>query len=99
MAVSIVGIGVAFSIYHVEDAKASVGTSQSLTITLCKSTIKKFWLEIVLKNMIVKSAVSFIFVGLYLLAARRTELVSKKRPPTLPLHGACFIIIRITALL
>jgi hypothetical protein len=48
--------------------------------------------------MIVKSAVSFVFVGLYLLAARRNEPVSKARPPTLPLHGACFIIMRITAL-
>jgi hypothetical protein len=49
--------------------------------------------------VIVKSAVSFVFVGLYLLAARRNEPVSKARPPTLPLHGACFIIMRITALL
>jgi hypothetical protein len=32
MAVSIVGTVVAFSIYHVQDANASVGTSQSLTL-------------------------------------------------------------------
>jgi len=49
--------------------------------------------------MIFKSVVSLVFVGLYLLAARRNEPVSKERPPTLPLHGACFIIMRITALL
>jgi hypothetical protein len=49
--------------------------------------------------MSVKSAVSFVFVGLYLFAARRNEPVSKTRPPTLPLHRACFIIMRINALL
>lgn len=32
MAVSIVGTAVTFSIYHVHDANAIVGTSQSLTL-------------------------------------------------------------------
>lgn len=32
MAVSIVGTVVAFSIYHVQDANASVGTGQGLTL-------------------------------------------------------------------
>jgi hypothetical protein len=49
--------------------------------------------------MTIKSAVSFVFVSLYLLAAQRNEPVSKARPPTLPLHRACFIIMRINALL
>jgi hypothetical protein len=46
-----------------------------------------------------QSVVSFVFISLYILAARRNEDVGVIRPPMRPWHNACFVTLRINAIL
>lgn len=45
------------------------------------------------------SSISFLYLGFYLVAARKNNEVGKQRPPVRPEHAACFITTRIASVL
>jgi hypothetical protein len=94
-AISAAVTGIAFTIYTTQTASAIVGTSQSLMLL----AVRHQFGDSSGNADIPKCIASFVFLGLYLAAARRNEPVGESRPPALPLHGACFITMRIIAIL